>query len=56
MRFRGGQYTNLREQVVAFGLGERWEEVKRMYAEVNRLFGDVIKVTPFSKVVGDMAL
>ena len=52
----GGQYTNLREQAVALGLGERWEEVKRMYAEVNRLFGDVIKVTPSSKVVGDMAL
>ena len=52
----GGQYTNLREQAVSLGLGERWEEVKRMYAEVNRLFGDVIKVTPSSKVVGDMAL
>jgi len=52
----GGQYTNLRTQAVSMGLGERWREVTRMYAEVNRLFGDVIKVTPSSKVVGDMAL
>ncbi len=52
----GGQYTNLRAQAVAMGLGERWREVGRMYAEVNRLFGDVVKVTPSSKVVGDMAL
>ncbi|MHA7840061.1 MAG: pyruvate carboxylase subunit B, partial [bacterium] len=52
----GGQYTNLRTQAVAMGLGERWREVTRMYAEVNRLFGDVVKVTPSSKVVGDMAL
>ncbi len=52
----GGQYTNLVQQAQALGLGERWRDVGRMYAEVNRLFGDVIKVTPSSKVVGDMAL
>ncbi len=52
----GGQYTNLRTQAIAMGLGERWRDVTRMYAEVNRLFGDVVKVTPSSKVVGDMAL
>ncbi len=52
----GGQYTNLVQQAQALGLGERWREVGRMYAAVNRLFGDVIKVTPSSKVVGDMAL
>ena len=52
----GGQYTNLRTQATAMGLGERWREVSRMYAEVNKLFGDVVKVTPSSKVVGDMAL
>ena len=52
----GGQYTNLRTQAVAMGLGERWRDVMKMYAEVNELFGDVVKVTPSSKVVGDMAL
>src|SRR5437016_823508 len=52
----GGQYTNLREQAVAMGLGHRWHEVEKMYAEVNQLFGDIVKVTPSSKVVGDMAL
>jgi pyruvate carboxylase len=52
----GGQYTNLRTQAISMGLGERWREVTRMYGEVNRLFGDVIKVTPSSKIVGDMAL
>jgi pyruvate carboxylase len=52
----GGQSTNLREQARALGLDERWPEVCRMYAEVNQLFGDIIKVTPTSKVVGDMAL
>ena len=52
----GGQYTNLREQAVSMGLGHRWREVERMYAEVNRLFGDIVKVTPSSKVVGDMTL
>jgi len=52
----GGQYTNLREQATAMGLGHRWREVEKMYAEVNRLFGDIVKVTPSSKVVGDMTL
>jgi pyruvate carboxylase len=52
----GGQYTNLCQQAQALGLESRWPEVRRMYAEVNRMFGDVIKVTPTSKVVGDMAL
>jgi pyruvate carboxylase len=52
----GGQYTNLREQARSMGLGHRWPEVAERYAEVNELFGDIIKVTPTSKVVGDMAL
>jgi pyruvate carboxylase len=52
----GGQYTNLREQAESLGLGARWAEVARMYADVNRAFGDIVKVTPSSKVVGDMAL
>lgn len=52
----GGQYTNLREQATAMGLGHRWREVERTYAEVNQLFGDIVKVTPSSKVVGDMTL
>ncbi|MBI4986943.1 MAG: pyruvate carboxylase, partial [Rhodocyclales bacterium] len=52
----GGQYTNLREQARAMGLEHRWPEVSRAYADVNRLFGDIVKVTPTSKVVGDMAL
>ncbi|HVS35988.1 MAG TPA: pyruvate carboxylase [Gemmataceae bacterium] len=52
----GGQYTNLYAQAASLGLGERWREVCRMYAEVNRMFGDIVKVTPTSKVVGDMAL
>ncbi len=52
----GGQYTNLREQARALGIEHRWTEVSRAYAEVNRLFGDIVKVTPTSKVVGDMAL
>jgi pyruvate carboxylase len=52
----GGQYSNLQQQAKAVGLGERWEEVKEMYARVNHLFGDIVKVTPSSKVVGDMAL
>ncbi|MBK8766854.1 MAG: pyruvate carboxylase [Burkholderiaceae bacterium] len=52
----GGQYTNLREQARATGLEHRWPEVSRAYAQVNRLFGDIVKVTPTSKVVGDMAL
>jgi pyruvate carboxylase len=52
----GGQYTNLREQARAMGLTHRWNEVSQAYADVNQLFGDIVKVTPTSKVVGDMAL
>lgn len=52
----GGQYSNLQQQAKAVGLGDRWEEVKEMYSRVNLLFGDVVKVTPSSKIVGDMAL
>jgi pyruvate carboxylase len=52
----GGQYTNLYQQAQALGLDSRWAECCRVYAEVNRMFGDIIKVTPTSKVVGDMAL
>ncbi|NIR31557.1 MAG: pyruvate carboxylase [Gammaproteobacteria bacterium] len=52
----GGQYTNLREQARSLGLERRWPDVERAYAAVNDMFGDVIKVTPTSKVVGDMAL
>jgi pyruvate carboxylase len=52
----GGQYTNLREQARAMGIEHRWGEVSQAYADVNLLFGDIVKVTPTSKVVGDMAL
>jgi len=52
----GGQVTNLRAQARSMGLEERWHEVARTYADVNAMFGDIIKVTPTSKVVGDMAL
>ncbi len=52
----GGQFTNLKEQAASMGLAHRWPEIARCYAEVNRLFGDIVKVTPSSKVVGDMAL
>ncbi len=52
----GGQYSNLKPQAIALGLGDRFEEIKQAYAEVNEMFGDVVKVTPSSKVVGDMAL
>jgi len=52
----GGQFTNLKEQARALGLEERWHEVAQTYAEVNAMFGDIVKVTPSSKVVGDMAL
>jgi pyruvate carboxylase len=52
----GGQYTNLKEQAVSMGVSHRWPEIARTYAEVNQLFGDIVKVTPSSKVVGDMAL
>ena len=51
----GGQYSNLKPQSIALGLGDKFEEIKKMYKEVNDLFGDVVKVTPSSKVVGDMA-
>jgi pyruvate carboxylase len=53
----GGQFTNLREQARSLGVDDaRWPEVARAYAQVNELFGDIVKVTPTSKVVGDMAL
>jgi len=53
----GGQYTNLREQARSLGIDDhRWPEVAAAYAEVNTMFGDIIKVTPTSKVVGDMAI
>src|SRR5207247_5192431 len=48
----GGQYTNLREQASALGLGHRWREVEKMYAEVNQLFGDIVKFRPSAKLVG----
>jgi len=52
----GGQFTNLKAQARAMGLEDRWHEVARSYAEANLMFGDIVKVTPSSKVVGDMAL
>ncbi len=52
----GGQFTNLQQQAGAMGLGQRWREVEQMYADVNQLLGDIVKVTPSSKVVGDLAL
>ena len=52
----GGQFTNLKAQARSLGLEERWHEVAEMYADVNQMFGDIVKVTPSSKVVGDMAL
>jgi pyruvate carboxylase len=52
----GGQYANLFQQAQSLGVGDRWHEVGPMYAAVNRLFGDIVKVTPSSKVVGDMTL
>jgi pyruvate carboxylase len=52
----GGQYTNLKEQAESMGLGARWHEIAQTYAEVNFAFGDIVKVTPSSKVVGDMAI
>ena len=52
----GGQYSNLQQQAKAVGLGEKWDEIKEMYQTVNLMFGDIVKVTPSSKVVGDMAL
>ncbi len=52
----GGQYTNLREQARSLGIDRRWPEIAQAYADANELFGDIVKVTPTSKVVGDMAL
>jgi Pyruvate carboxylase len=52
----GGQYTNLKEQAESMGLGPKWPEITKAYAEVNMAFGDIVKVTPSSKVVGDMAI
>ena len=52
----GGQYTNLREQAGALGLGKRWPDVVTTYQECNRLLGDIVKVTPSSKSVGDLAI
>jgi len=52
----GGQYSNLKPQAQSLGLGDRFHEITKMYSDVNHLFGDLIKVTPSSKVVGDMAL
>lgn len=52
----GGQFTNLKAQARSMGLEERWHEVAQAYADVNQMFGDIVKVTPSSKVVGDMAL
>ena len=52
----GGQYSNLQQQAKMVGLGDRWTDIKKMYHQVNMMFGDIIKVTPSSKVVGDMTL
>ena len=52
----GGQYSNLKPQVESFGLGHRFNDVKKMYREVNMMLGDIIKVTPSSKMVGDLAI
>jgi pyruvate carboxylase len=52
----GGQYANLFQQAQSLGVGDRWHEIGKTYAAVNRMFGDIVKVTPSSKVVGDMAL
>ena len=52
----GGQYSNLRPQAIALGLGEKFDAIKKTYEEVNAILGDVVTVTPSSKVVGDMAL
>ena len=52
----GGQFTNLKAQARSLGLEDRWHEIAQTYADVNRMFGDIVKVTPSSKVVGDMAL
>ena len=52
----GGQVTNLRFQAEAVGLGDKWDDVKKAYAMANLALGDIVKVTPSSKVVGDLAL
>jgi pyruvate carboxylase len=52
----GGQFTNLKAQARSLGLEEKWPEIARTYADVNQMFGDIVKVTPSSKVVGDTAL
>ncbi|MEO0370232.1 MAG: pyruvate carboxylase [Pseudomonadota bacterium] len=52
----GGQFTNLKAQARSLGLEDRWPQVAQTYADVNAMFGDIVKVTPSSKVVGDMAL
>jgi len=52
----GGQYTNLKEQAASMGLSSRWPEIARCYADVNTLLGDIVKVTPSSKVVGDLTM
>ncbi len=52
----GGQFTNLKEQANSMGIGHRWPEIARTYADVNELFGDIVKVTPSSKVVGDLTM
>ncbi|KAA8667804.1 pyruvate carboxylase [Clostridium sp. HV4-5-A1G] len=52
----GGQYSNLKPQVESFGLGDRFEDVKNMYTRVNKMLGNIVKVTPSSKMVGDLAI
>jgi pyruvate carboxylase len=52
----GGQFTNLKAQARSLGLEDRWHEIAQAYADANQMFGDIVKVTPSSKVVGDMAL
>jgi pyruvate carboxylase len=52
----GGQFTNLKEQAASMDIAHRWPEIARCYAEVNELFGDIVKVTPSSKVVGDLTM
>ena len=52
----GGQFTNLKEQAASMGLASRWSEIAQTYADVNALFGDIVKVTPSSKVVGDLTM
>ncbi len=52
----GGQYSNLQQQAKSSGLGDKWNQIQDMYIKVNQMFGDIIKVTPSSKVVGDMTL